>query len=203
MIDIGENIREIRKLKGMTQKELGNKLGISQSAINQFENNKTAPKLQTIEKLAIALEVSMYDILKRSAEYYQPTGVNLDINIIKNALHSHEAVAETPLDKVTVTALKELLEYKETGLTPQDIKEMDKMYLEKCKEVNALVKTCERLEKEKKMNKQDIYTLCTLIPSMDDYSGHNMYLCGKRDGFNECVKMLKENLKNIKEEAGV
>lgn len=36
---------------------------------------------------------------------------------------------------------------------------------------------------------------------MDDYSGHNMYLCGKRDGFNECVKMLKENLKNIKEEA--
>ena len=49
------------------------------------------------------------------------------------------------------------------------------------------------------MNKQDIYTLCTLIPSMDDYSGHNMYLCGKRDGFNECVQMLKDNLKNVKE----
>ena len=93
-------------------------------------------------------------------------------------------------EAVSTKALKELLEYKETGLTPQDIKEMDKMYLEKCKEVE-------------KMNKQDIYTLCTLIPSMDDYSGHNMYLCGKRDGFNECVKMLKENLKNIKEEAGV
>lgn len=45
------------------------------------------------------------------------------------------------------------------------------------------------------MNKQDIYTLCTLIPSMDDYSG------GKRDGFNECVQMLKDNLKNVKEEA--
>lgn len=128
MIDIGENIREIRKLKGMTQKELGNKLGISQSAINQFENNKTAPKLQTIEKLAIALEVSMYDILKRGAEYYQPTGVNLDINIIKNALHSHEAFAETTLDKVTVTALKELLEYKETGLTPDEINGMKKRH---------------------------------------------------------------------------
>lgn len=134
MIDIGENIREIRKLKGMTQKELGNKLGISQSAINQFENNKTAPKLQTIEKLAIALEVSMYDILKRGAEYYQPTGVNLDINIIKNALHSYEAIAETPLDK-------------ETGLTPQDIKDMDKMYLEKCQQVNKLTCTCEMYER--------------------------------------------------------
>lgn len=50
------------------------------------------------------------------------------------------------------------------------------------------------------MNKQDLYTLCTLIPPIDDYSGHNMYLCGKRDGFNECVRMLKDNLKGISEE---
>ena len=50
------------------------------------------------------------------------------------------------------------------------------------------------------MDKQDLYTLCTLIPPMDDYRGYNMYLCGKRDGFNECVQMLKENLENVKEE---
>lgn len=49
------------------------------------------------------------------------------------------------------------------------------------------------------MNKQDLYALCTLIPPMDDYRGYNMYLCGKRDGFNECVQMLKENLENVKE----
>ena len=49
------------------------------------------------------------------------------------------------------------------------------------------------------MDKQDLYTLCTLIPPMDDYRGYNMYLCGKRDGFNECVQMLKESLENIKE----
>ena len=52
------------------------------------------------------------------------------------------------------------------------------------------------------MNKQDLYTLCTLIPPMDDYKGHNMYLCGKRDGFNECVQTLKENLESINEEQG-
>lgn len=147
MIDIGENIREIRKLKGMTQAELGKKIGMSYQQIGQYENGKRNPKLQTIKKLAIALEVSMYDILKIGAEYYQPTGVNLDINIIKNTLHSHEAIAETPLDKVTVAALKELLEYKETGLTPQDIKDMDKMYLEKCQQVNRLTCTCEMYER--------------------------------------------------------
>lgn len=147
MIDIGENIREIRKLKGMTQKELAKKTSLSIASIQGYEQKKYKPKLNTIEKLAITLEVSMYDILKRGAEYYQPTGVNLDINIIKNALHSHEAIAETPLDKVTVTALKELLEYKETGLTPQDIKDMDKMYLEKCQQVNKLTCTCEMYER--------------------------------------------------------
>lgn len=52
------------------------------------------------------------------------------------------------------------------------------------------------------MKKQDLYALCTLIPPMDDYSGHNMYLCGKRDGFNECVQTLKENLESISEEQG-
>lgn len=46
------------------------------------------------------------------------------------------------------------------------------------------------------------HTLCTLIPPMDDYRGHNMYLCGKRDGFNECVQMLKDNLESINEEQG-
>ena len=71
----------------------------------------------------------------------------LDTDVIRNTLNAHESVIETPLDNVTVMALKELLEYRETGLTPQDIKDMDKMYLEKCKQVNKLTCTCEMLER--------------------------------------------------------
>lgn len=72
----------------------------------------------------------------------------LSIDVIKNQIQLSKMFVGS--EAVLTKALKELLEYKETGLTPQDIKEMDKMYLEKCKEVNALVKTCERLEKEKR-----------------------------------------------------
>lgn len=50
-------------------------------------------------------------------------------------------------EQIVVMALKELLEYRETGLTQQAIKEMDKMYLEKCKQVNKLTCTCEMLER--------------------------------------------------------
>lgn len=71
----------------------------------------------------------------------------LDTDVIRNALNAHESVIETPLDNVTVMALKELLEYRETGLTPQAIKDMDKMYLEKCNQVNKLTCTCEMLER--------------------------------------------------------
>lgn len=71
----------------------------------------------------------------------------LDTDAIRDALNAHESVVITPLDNVTVMALKELLEYRETGLTPQAIKGMDKMYLEKCQQVNKLTCTCEMYER--------------------------------------------------------
>lgn len=71
----------------------------------------------------------------------------LDTDAIRDALNAHESVVITPLDNVTVMALKELLEYRETGLTPQAIKDMDKMYLEKCQQVNKLTCTCEMYER--------------------------------------------------------
>lgn len=102
---------------------------------------------ETMAGIARMLGVTRYDITNKNEELLE---VNLNNDVIKNALDRYRSFENTFLNKVTVMALKELLEYKETGLTPQDIKEMDKMYLEKCKEVNALVKTCERLEKEKR-----------------------------------------------------
>ena len=69
----------------------------------------------------------------------------LSIEVIKNQIYLSECFAER--ETVAYKALKELLEYKETGLTPQDIKDMDKMYLEKCKQVNKLTCTCEMLER--------------------------------------------------------
>ena len=63
-MSIGENIKRIRAQKKMTQKELGKKLGgITQQQIGQWENGNKNPKLETIQKLATALEVSLSDIM--------------------------------------------------------------------------------------------------------------------------------------------
>ena len=61
--NIGENIKTIRKTKGLTQKQLGQLLGVSQAAIGQFESGKSNLTIDTIKKIAEALEVSEYELM--------------------------------------------------------------------------------------------------------------------------------------------
>ena len=79
--------------------------------------------------------------------YQQEKETRLDIDDVRNALEAYEANIVTLLDRVIVKALKELIEYKDIGLIPQAIKDMDKMYLEKCQQVNRLTCTCEMYER--------------------------------------------------------
>lgn len=60
---IGERIREIRKSRGLTQKELGERLGLSYQSIAQWENDLRKPKSETILKIASALGVRYEDIV--------------------------------------------------------------------------------------------------------------------------------------------
>lgn len=56
---IGERIRETRKSRGLTQRELGERLGLSYQSIAQWENDLRKPKFETIQKIADALGVSV------------------------------------------------------------------------------------------------------------------------------------------------
>lgn len=61
---IGENIRKIRKEKGLTQSELAKKIGMSYQQIGQYEKGKRQPKIETIDKIATALGVRIVDITR-------------------------------------------------------------------------------------------------------------------------------------------
>ena len=60
---IGDRIREFRKSRGLTQKELGERLGLSYQAIAQWENNLRKPKTETIIKIACALGIRYEDLV--------------------------------------------------------------------------------------------------------------------------------------------
>lgn len=56
-MNFGDKLKEERKKKGISQKELGQKLGVSQAMIAQYEKGDRTPKIETIKKIAKALEV--------------------------------------------------------------------------------------------------------------------------------------------------
>ncbi len=58
-----------REARGLTQAELGLKAGIAPGAISHFETGQRAPSLESLVKLADALECSVDQLLgRRSAE---------------------------------------------------------------------------------------------------------------------------------------
>lgn len=63
MSTIGERIKAARKAKGLTQKALGEKLGISFQGIAQWENNLRNPKYETLEKIAEALNTTAFALM--------------------------------------------------------------------------------------------------------------------------------------------
>ena len=59
----GKRIKRIRQEKGLSQKELGEKIGVSQQMIGQWENGKSNPKIKTVRKIADALNIPDYKLM--------------------------------------------------------------------------------------------------------------------------------------------
>lgn len=70
-IEIGNRIREIRLLKGLTQMELGNICNIDPSTISRLEEGKRSATTITLFKLADCLGVQLADIVDIRNEYFE------------------------------------------------------------------------------------------------------------------------------------
>lgn len=67
-MNTGANIRNIRKEKGLSQVEVSQKAGIAVNSLRLYEADKRHPNLETLEKIADALNVTVgylqgYDLL--------------------------------------------------------------------------------------------------------------------------------------------
>lgn len=61
--NFSENLKNIRKQRGMTQKELAELLNVSVMTIRRLEAGTRVPKLITVEKLSKALEVDPTELM--------------------------------------------------------------------------------------------------------------------------------------------
>ena len=60
---IGERIKQARKKANMSQKELADNVGTTYQNISQYERDLRNPKIETIQKICEALNISITDLL--------------------------------------------------------------------------------------------------------------------------------------------
>lgn len=61
-------IKEILKEKGITNKELATKLGVTSGAISQYISENGNPNLKTLERIATALNVPIQELFNPPTE---------------------------------------------------------------------------------------------------------------------------------------
>lgn len=61
---ISQNLTRIRESQKLSKSELGRRSGVNKRTIEWIEHEKQKPKLDTIEKLSKALNVSIEELVK-------------------------------------------------------------------------------------------------------------------------------------------
>lgn len=67
---IGENIKKLRLNEGLTQKQLGEALGVSQAVVGFWESGRNLPKDENIKELALFFAVSPADLRGEVSDSY-------------------------------------------------------------------------------------------------------------------------------------
>ncbi|MFW2490950.1 helix-turn-helix domain-containing protein [Clostridium chromiireducens] len=62
-MNIGNNIKLLRKNKGLTQKQLADMINVSVVTIQNYENGRREPNMETLQKISNSLGVKLNDLL--------------------------------------------------------------------------------------------------------------------------------------------
>jgi len=63
---IGMRLRLLREQKGLSQGAIEEKTGLMRCYLSRIENGHTVPSLETLERIASALEVPLYQVFRPS-----------------------------------------------------------------------------------------------------------------------------------------
>jgi len=80
-MSMGRNIAEFRKRKGLTQAELGLRVGVTNQAVSKWESEVSMPDVMMLPRIANALDVALEDLFAEQAVHAassEPRGFNMD-----------------------------------------------------------------------------------------------------------------------------
>src|SRR5665811_1153591 len=92
----GQNLKYLRKLRGWTQDEFANKLGIKRSLIGAYEEERAEPRLEVLEIISDMFKVTLDELLRKDISVIQGSNylakrrqlkmMNADRNVIHLSL---------------------------------------------------------------------------------------------------------------------
>lgn len=101
----GDLIKQARKSKGLTQKQLAEKTGLAAVTIQQYERNLREPRLENVKKIALALNIPTDSLLgsirigvmsefdREKMEYFNPGSISdsyiAKMNVLFKQLNIH------------------------------------------------------------------------------------------------------------------
>jgi transcriptional regulator with XRE-family HTH domain len=71
-MDISKRLRELRTAKKLSQGDIEKRTGLLRCYISRVENGHTVPSLETLERLAKALEVEVYQVFLEGEQKPEP-----------------------------------------------------------------------------------------------------------------------------------
>src|SRR5690625_47836 len=100
-IKIGDQLKALRRAKGLTTDDLAKKVSVSQSYISRFENNKAIPDIDMLQKILTALNTDL-------AKFFS-TDINMPEDVIRliNTIQTMSPEARKKLDEFLKIMQKE------------------------------------------------------------------------------------------------
>lgn len=117
MATIGENIRMLRKIRKLTQKELGELCGIDEANIRKYELNNQIPRVETIKKIADALDVSTFTLL--DDVFLQDEATSLPIGGNMKKVRKSKGLTQKELAELMGVSLKTIERYERGLIQPR------------------------------------------------------------------------------------
>jgi XRE family transcriptional regulator, regulator of sulfur utilization len=99
---IGERIRRLRKKKSWSQARLAEEIGVSSNFIGHLERAEKSCTLETLEKLTIALDSSLSELLFMSEKLGKSDNPEILIEFIDKLSDQQMNVQKTALNLVDV-----------------------------------------------------------------------------------------------------
>jgi transcriptional regulator with XRE-family HTH domain len=67
-MDIGARLQAVRKSKGLSQRELAKRVGVTNSTISLIEQNKVSPSVSSLKKVLDGLPISLADFFTQDTD---------------------------------------------------------------------------------------------------------------------------------------